>query len=52
MDAFSNRIAPGSTLVHDKEKSHQQLVRELNLTSEVYDSREIKKLDDSDKPIR
>jgi hypothetical protein len=51
MDAFSNRIAPGSTLVHDKEKSHQQLVRELNLTSEVYDSREIKKLDDSDNPL-
>jgi len=28
MDAFSHRIASGSTLVHDKEKSHQQLARE------------------------
>ncbi|MFA6845436.1 MAG: hypothetical protein WCR02_06895 [Sphaerochaetaceae bacterium] len=51
MDAFSHRIASGSTLVHDKEKSHQQLVREMNLTREVYDSREIKKLDDSDNTL-
>jgi transposase-like protein len=51
LDAFSSHIAPGSTLVHDKEKSHRKLVEKLNLKSEVYDSREIKKLPDDDNPL-
>lgn len=51
MDAFSDRIAVGATLVHDKEKSHQKLVNKLALISEVYDSRDLKRLDDSDNPL-
>lgn len=34
--AMSAHIAPGSTLVHDMEKSHGALVRELGLVSEAY----------------
>jgi hypothetical protein len=51
LDAFASHIASGSTLVRDKEKSHRKLVEKLNLKSEVYDSREIKKLPDDDNPL-
>jgi hypothetical protein len=50
--AFGSHIAPGSTLVHDKENGHNKLVRELGLTSMAYDSREICKLPDRDNPLR
>lgn len=50
--AFKDHIAPGSTLVHDKDKAHSMLVDKLNLVSEVYDSKEIKKLEDKDNPMR
>ena len=36
--AFGRRIAPGSTLIHDKECSHAKLVRELGLESRSYGS--------------
>jgi transposase-like protein len=51
MEAFSRLIKPGSVLVHDKEKSHHKLVKELGLISEVYDSKESKKLPDSENPL-
>ncbi len=50
--SFKDHIAPGSTLVHDKDKAHSMLIEQLNLVSEVYDSNELKKLEDKDNPMR
>ena len=50
--AFKDYIAPGSTLVHDKDTAHSMLVEKLNLNSEVYDAKELKKLEDKDNPLR
>ncbi|MCI7767989.1 MAG: hypothetical protein MSJ26_08455 [Oscillospiraceae bacterium] len=41
-DAFKDHIAPGSTLIHDKEKTHKKLVEKLNLKSVSYLSAELK----------
>lgn len=49
--SFVNHIAPGSTLVHDKEYTHKKLVRELSLISEEYSARALKKLDDFENPL-
>lgn len=49
--AFSTHIENGSHLIHDMEKSHGVLVSELGLTSEAYDSKELRKLDDKDNPL-
>lgn len=40
MDAFSRHIEPKSRLIHDKEKSHRILVKELKLKGDVYDANE------------
>ncbi len=50
--AYGPHIAEGSTLVHDKERSHGIVVRERKLTSEAYDSRLISKLPDKENPRR
>lgn len=50
--AFKDHIAPGSTLVHDKAYAHSMLVEKLDLKSEVYDSKEIKKLADNENPLK
>ena len=50
--AFKDHIAAGSTLVHDKDKAHSMLVEKLNLVSEIYDAKELKKLEDKDNPLR
>ena len=50
-EALKNHIEPGSHIIHDKEKSHKVLIKELNLTEEQYDSKELKKLDDKDNPL-
>lgn len=50
-ESFKDHIAPGSTLVHDKDYAHSLLVEKLGLVSESYDSKEIKKLDDKDNPL-
>ena len=50
-EAFKSHIAPQSTLVHDKESSHKRLVKKLNLISEAYDSKALKKLSDKDNPL-
>lgn len=50
--AFKDHIAQGSTLVHDKDVAHSLLVERLGLTSEAYDSKELKKLEDKDNPLR
>ena len=51
LDAFGSHIKEGSTLIHDKEKSHNVLVNALNLRSIAYDSRELKGLADKDNPL-
>ena len=50
-DTFKDHIAPGSTLIHDKEKTHKKLVEELNLKSVNYSSSELKGLADSENPL-
>lgn len=50
-DAFGPHIAPGSTLVHDREHSHSVLVDRLSLSSESYDSRLLKGLPDDENPL-
>ncbi|WP_130811116.1 hypothetical protein [Olsenella sp. Marseille-P4559] len=37
--------------MHDRENSHDAVVRERRLESEAYDSREIKRLDDDENPL-
>lgn len=32
---FKNHIAPGSVLIHDKERTHRKLINELSLTSQA-----------------
>lgn len=51
MDTFSHHVEPGSTLVHDKDKSHGKLVQELKLVSEAYSSQSLKGLVDKDNPL-
>ena len=46
-----HHVARGSTLLHDKEKSHRALVRELGLASVEYDSRRLKSLPDRENPL-
>lgn len=49
--AFKDHIAPNSTLIHDKENTHVQLVEKLCLTSKAYNAKELKKLPDSENPL-
>lgn len=50
-ESFVSHIAQGSVLVHDKESTHQKLVRELSLESEEYSSKELKGLEDFENPL-
>lgn len=50
-EAMGSHISAGSELVHDLEKAHGRLVRDLGLASEAHDSREIKLLPDKDNPL-
>ena len=50
-EAFKGHIEDGSVLIHDKENAHRKLVKELQLKSVAYDSREIKLLNDRDNPL-
>ena len=50
--AFRSHIQPGALLVHDMEKSHNALVRELHLNSEAYPSVQLKNMPDKDNPLR
>ena len=49
--AFLSHIAPGSTLVHDKESTHKKLVQKLSLVSEEYGAKERKGLEDFENPL-
>jgi len=50
-EIFSNRIAPNSMLIHDKEKAHKKLVKELALNSISHASKDLKGLLDKDNPL-
>lgn len=50
-DTFKDHIKSGSTLVHDKEKTHKKLVEKLNFKSVSYSSAELKGLADSENPL-
>lgn len=50
-NAYGSRINPGSTLIHDKEKSHSILVKNLELKEQVYYGNDLKKMDDKDNPM-
>lgn len=51
-DTFCKHIEPGSKLLHDREKSHAKLVKDLSLTEEVYSAAEIKKLPSKENPMQ
>lgn len=42
--AFKNHIMPGSTIIHDGEKSHNALIEKYNLKSEAYNAKETSKM--------
>lgn len=49
--AFKDHIQTGSTLITDEDRGHRKLVRKLKLTNIEYNSKEIKKLPDSENPL-
>lgn len=51
-NAFQKHIAPGSLLIHDDEKAHRSLVKDLNLVNKSYNSLLLKGLDDKQNPLR
>ena len=48
---FLNHIEPGSTLIHDDEKSHKVLVNKLKLIDKSYKSKKLKNLTDKENPL-
>lgn len=50
-ETFKDHIAPGSTLIHDKENTHKKLVEKLSLKSICYSSKELRGLADSENPL-
>lgn len=50
-ETFKDHIVSGSTIIHDKERAHNLLVKQLGLVSEAYDSRQLKALPDSANPL-
>ena len=50
--AFEKHIEIGSKLIHDDEKSHRKLVKNLKLIDENYNSLWLKKRKDKDNPLR
>lgn len=50
-ETFSKHIAPGSTLIHDKESTHKKLISKLNLISQAYGSKDLKGLKNTDNPL-
>ena len=49
--AWCPHLADGRALVHDRENSHNAVVRERHLVSEAYDSRLVKSLSDGENPL-
>lgn len=50
-ETFGNRISPNAILIHDKEKAHKKLVKELALNSISHASKDLKGLLDKDNPL-
>ena len=50
-NTLSSHIKPGSHLIHDGERSHGVLIRRLNLTQEVYKTKDTSNLKDEDNPL-
>jgi len=50
-EIFRNHIKPGSTLIHDEESAHKKLIKELELKSITYASKDLKGLPDKDNPM-
>ena len=51
-ETFGKHIDYRSRLIHDDEKSHRELVKDLALEEERYNSFLLKKLDDKENPLR
>lgn len=51
MEAYGKHIEPGSTLVHDGDNSHSELVSQLKLASSVFPTAETKGKGDEDNPL-
>lgn len=51
-ELFKNHIEPKSKIIHDDEKSHKNLVKNLELESESYSSSWLKNKKDKDNPLR
>lgn len=51
VETFRSHIESGSTLIHDEEFAHRKLVKELNLDSIVYASKDLKGLTDKKNPL-
>lgn len=49
--AYGKHIKEGSTIIHDKEKSHNILIEKLGLESITYSTKDTKGLDDKDNPL-
>ena len=50
-EAFVDHITPKSTLIHDGEKSHKKLIRDLCLIDEQHPTKETKGLEDFENPL-
>ncbi len=51
LKAFITHIKESSKLIHDEEKSHNELIAKLNLVSESYNSEYLKGLPDKENPL-
>ena len=52
LETFNGHIEKGAKLIHDDEKSHKELVKELQLKNESYNSILLKTKKDKDNPLR
>lgn len=50
-NTFKDHIKEGSTINHDSEHSHKKLVEDNKLISNVYETKNTKKLEDKDNPM-
>ena len=50
-EAFKDNIEAGAIIIHDKDNAHKKPVDKLQLKSEAYDSKELKRLSDKDNPL-
>lgn len=52
LKAYEKHIKAGSTIIHDKEKAHNILIKKLDLNSVTYSSKELKAKSDKDNPLK